>query len=193
MRVFAALPLPQAAAAGLAAAVEPLRRAHPRLRWVPPSAYHLTVHFFGELPDPAVEALKRLLFDQSLCVPAITARFGRLGQFPERGPARVVHASLEQGAEEARAFHDLFHRLSAPLGYRPEARGFSPHVTLARVPSEGHAQAPAQEWETGIGLPSDEFVIGECTLYQSVLGPAGARYIPLAAARFRAPGEGPGS
>ncbi len=183
MRVFAALPLPTAAAAGLAAAVEPLRRAHPRLRWVPPSAYHLTVHFFGELSDEAVDRLTRFMADPGLRVPAIPAQWGGLGRFPAQGPARVLHAVLDQGAEEARAFHDLFHGLARPLGYSAEARGFSPHVTLARVASD----APAQGWESAIRLPRSGFVITECVLFQSVLGPSGARYAPLAAAGFGAP------
>ena len=149
MRVFAALPLPLPPLPRLAAAIEPVRLAYPRLRWVPPSAYHLTVHFFGDLPDPAVAALKALLLDPGLRVPAIPARFGLLGQFPEQGTARVVHASLEQGAEEARAFYDVFHRLAAPLGYQPEARGFAPHITLARAPSGAPVRPPAAGWETG--------------------------------------------
>jgi RNA 2',3'-cyclic 3'-phosphodiesterase len=189
MRVFAALPLPAAAAAGLAAAVEPLRRAYPRLRWVLPAAYHLTVHFFGELADGAVAQLTALMADPGLRVPAIHAGWGGPGQFPERGHARVLHASLGEGAAGARAFHDLFHRLALPLGWSPEARGFSPHVTFARVASDG----PAEGWEAGVQLPRDGFVIAECILFQSVRGPSGARYVALASARFDAPPGGEGS
>jgi RNA 2',3'-cyclic 3'-phosphodiesterase len=189
VRVFAALPLPAAASAGLAAAVEPLRRAYPRLRWVAPAAWHLTVHFFGELADGAVAQLTALMADPGLRVPAIRAGWGRPGQFPERGHARVLHARLGDGAGEARAFHDVFHRIAAPLGYQPEARGFAPHVTLARVASDG----PAEGWEAGVQLPRDGFVISECILFQSVLGPSGARYVALASARFDAPPGGEGS
>ncbi len=189
MRVFAALPLPAAAAAGLAAAVEPLRRQYPRLRWVAPSGYHLTVHFFGDLDEGAVSRLRALLQDPGLRVAAITARWGRLGQFPPRGPARVIHAAIGHGSAEAVAFHDLFHRLAAPLGYAPAARGFSPHVTVARV----GPVPPAEGWEQTVALPGGDFVIGECVLFESVLGPAGARYAPLATARFAAPaGAGSG-
>jgi RNA 2',3'-cyclic 3'-phosphodiesterase len=189
VRVFAALALPTAAAAGLAAAVEPLRLAHPGLRWVLPAAYHLTVHFFGELADEAVARLVRFMAEPGLRVPAIRARWGSLGQFPDRGPARVLHAVLDRGAAESRAFHDLFHALSQPLGYRAEGRRFSPHITLARAASG----APAQGWQAAVRLPQDEFVISECILFQSLLGPSGARYSALAAARFDAPpgGEDP--
>jgi 2'-5' RNA ligase len=188
MRVFAALPLPTSAAAELAAAVEPLRRALPRLRWVSPAGYHVTVHFFGDLDEPAMSRLRALFREPDLRVAAIPARWGRLGQFPGRGPARVIHAELEKGAEEAHAFHDLFHRMAAPLGYAPDPRGFSPHVTLARA---GQV-APAEGWQDGVRLPDGEFLIGECVLYESVLGPAGARYTALAAAGFSAPGSAEG-
>jgi 2'-5' RNA ligase len=183
VRVFLALPLPEAAAAGLAAAIEPLRRGHPRLRWVPPSGYHLTLHFFGELDDRAVTALKAVLAQPELRIAPIPARFGSLGQFPAQGAPRVIHAVLEKGATEALAFHDKFHALVAPLGYAPEARGFTPHVTLARAGAERIEPG----WESGVEVPRRDFLIGQCILYQSILGAGGARYAPLASVAFCPP------
>ena len=180
MRVFAALPLPHAAAAGLAAAIEPLRRVHPRLRWVSPSGFHLTLHFFGEIDDRAVKTLKAVFADDRLRVPQIPARFGSLGQFPEQGSPRVIHAALDKGGEEAREFHDRFHALIAPLGYEADARGFAPHITVARAGAERLDPG----WEAGSELPRRDFLIGECVLYQSILGPGGSRYAALASVSF---------
>ena len=183
MRVFAALPLPGPAVRALDSALEPLRRAHPRLRWVPPGTYHVTLHFFGELGGEAVAQVKSVFADPALRIPPITARFGAVGRFPERGAPRVVHVAIGEGAEAAQAYYDRLHAMIAPLGYRPESRGFTPHITLARCPRE---PLPGG-WEPSIVLTSEQFLIGECVLYQSLLGPGGPGYVALAAAAFGSP------
>ena len=180
MRVFAALPLPDSGIRALDAAIEPLRRAHPRLRWVAPSSYHLTLHFFGELGEEAVSRLKALFAAPELRARPIAARFGPLGRFPDRGEPRVIHVALAQGAEEARAYFDAFHAAIAKLGYRPEARGFVPHITLARFPREPLPGGLTVD----MAVPQAEFLIEQCVLYQSVLGPGGPRYAAIARAGF---------
>lgn len=183
MRVFAALPLPGPALRALDGALETLRRAHPRLRWVAQGSYHITLHFFGEIGEDAVSRLKALFAGPELRAPAIAARFGPLGRFPERGAPRVIHVPLAEGAEAARAYFELFHVVVARLGYRPEARGFTPHATLARFPR----QALAGGWQPDVAVPREEFFIEQCALYQSTLGPGGPRYVALAAAAFGSP------
>lgn len=183
MRVFAALPLPVSALRALDGALQPIRRAHPRLRWVAQGGYHITLHFFGEIGEDAVARLEALFAGPELRAPAIAARFGPLGRFPERGPPRVMHVPLAQGTEAARAYFEQFHAVIAKLGYRPEARGFTPHATLARFPKEPLAGG----WEPDVAVPREEFLIEQCVLYQSTLGPGGARYVALAAAVFGSP------
>lgn len=188
MRVFAALPLPPAAAGALAAAIEPMRRATPELRWVQQSAFHLTLHFFGEIDERAVSTIGAVLADPRLQRPPIPAGFGALAHFPPRGPARVLHAALDRGAAEAAAFHDELHALLGPRGWAPDPRGFTPHVTLARA---GQKAVDTLAWEARIRLPAAGFLLSECVLFQSVLGPGGARYSRLAALAFDTSGEGP--
>jgi 2'-5' RNA ligase len=183
VRVFAALPLPDAGLRALDGAIEPLRRAHPRLRWVAQGSHHLTLHFFGEIDEDAVFRLKAVFAGPELRASPIAARFGPLGLFPPRGAPRIIHVSLAEGAEEARAYFERFHAAIAKLGYRPESRGFTPHITLARFPREPMPGG----WEPSIVLPNEQFLIGECVLYQSLLGPGGPRYLVLAAAAFGSP------
>jgi 2'-5' RNA ligase len=183
VRVFAALPLPASALRALDSVLTPLRRAHPRLRWVSQGSYHITLHFFGEIGEEAVSRLKALFAGSELRAPQIAAGFGPLGRFPERGAPRVIHVPLAQGADEARAYFERFHAVIAKLGYRPEARGFTPHITLARFPREPLAGGG----EPDAAAPREGFLIEQCVLYQSTLGPGGPRYVALAAAAFGSP------
>ncbi len=175
MRVFAALPLPRPAVEELSAVVLPIRKEHPHLKWVSPSAYHLTLHFFGEVEGEALVSLRKTFSDPRLQRPPITAKLGPLGQFPPGGNPRVVWIGLREDGGNLQTYWELFQSVIAPLGWEPERRGFTPHVTLAR--SSGSAVRPG--WDSGARLPDRPFSIGECVLFQSSLGRGGAEYVPL--------------
>jgi RNA 2',3'-cyclic 3'-phosphodiesterase len=181
VRVFAAFPLPPAAVTAIDASLAPLRQRHPRVRWVSVRGLHMTVHFFGDIPDDAVAALRRL-FDnaEDLRRPRIPARLGPLGQFPPRGSPRVIWAGLERGGEELEGYADLFETKIAPLGWSPDPRGFTPHITV------GRAERVSLEngWGAGAAIPSVDFFVEECVLFRSLLGRAGAEYLPLAHVAF---------
>jgi 2'-5' RNA ligase len=181
VRVFAALPLPAGAAAELAAALEPLRRLYPRIRWVPAQGLHATLHFFGEVPEENAAALQRLLGEsRELRRECIPARLGRLGQFPPRGSPRVMWAGIDSGAEQLKDYWSTFEETIAPLGWSPDPRGFTPHVTVARAGTV----ALQSGWEAGVQFSAIEFLVEECVLFQSILGRAGAEYVPLTRIAF---------
>jgi len=113
--------------------------------------------------------------DPALRRAPISTGLGGLGQFPPRGIPRVLWVALERGVEEMRAFWERFEQAIAPLGWTPDPRGFSPHVTVARPGSA----ALDGDWGSGVEMPALGFSIVECVLFQSVLGRAGAEYLPL--------------
>ncbi|MCJ7613933.1 RNA 2',3'-cyclic phosphodiesterase, partial [Candidatus Bathyarchaeota archaeon] len=56
-----------------------------------------------------------------------------LGAFPKSNYSRVVWAGIKKGANElADVFEQLEPRLRG-LGFKPDNKGFSPHLTIARV------------------------------------------------------------
>ena len=181
MRVFAALPLPPHAKRDVEGVIESLRQRHPRLRYVKPSGMHITLHFFGELGESAVSGLRRIWKDPELCVPDIPASLGGLGQFPERGNPRVVWIGVDEGKYELTRYAGLFARKIAPLGYAPDPRGFSPHITLARNSGE----RPGADWLQDVSVPATVFSFQECVLFQSILEPGGAEYVPLCGVTFK--------
>jgi 2'-5' RNA ligase len=180
MRVFAALPLPREALETIA----PLRRAlsarWPGLRAVKTEGLHMTLHFFGEVDEGGVRRLVELWRDPALRAPALAVSFGSLGTFPEHGSPRVFWIGIGAGAERVVNFQRLLESRIAALGFREDPKGFSPHVTLARV---GSPQPPPDAL-AGFAAPRLDFVIGECVLFQSILAPRGPTYVPLATVTF---------
>jgi 2'-5' RNA ligase len=180
MRVFAALPLPREALDSLAPVAAALRARWPGLRPVRREGLHLTLHFFGEVDEGGVRRLAGLWRDPGLRGPALPVSFGSLGRFPERGSPRVIWIGIGAGAEPVCEFQRALESRIADLGFREDPKGFSAHVTLARAGTP----APSPDVLDGFEAPRLDFVFGECVLFQSILGPRGPSYVPLAAIAF---------
>jgi RNA 2',3'-cyclic 3'-phosphodiesterase len=188
MRLFAALELPAEARAGISEAFSRLRSLAPKVKWVPSEAMHLTLHFFGEVAEADVGGFSPVFEDASLQCPAIPFHLGQTGFFPPAGPPRVMWVGLARGVEEMRAFLEQFtarietlRRGGGPLRqWEPDSRGFSPHITVARA----GAVPLSREWAAQVKVPPAEFRVERCVLFQSILGPGGARYEPVKDIRF---------
>jgi RNA 2',3'-cyclic 3'-phosphodiesterase len=97
------------------------------LRLVKPELVHVTIKFLGDVPQENVESVAEAL-GRVMAAPFPVRVLG-MGAFPGRA-VRVVWLGL------AGDFQELYQKVEqalSPLGFAPDARGFSPHVTLGRV------------------------------------------------------------
>jgi 2'-5' RNA ligase len=179
IRAFIAITLPvalQRALKDVQAICQPLPIAW---RWVPPSHWHLTVKFLGDVPAerlaPVVQAMEQAMSGQQPFV--LMAR--ALGCFPQPARPRVLWMGLD---DTEGALLRLFQRLEAALrerGFPPEERPLRPHVTLARirqVPRGAHFRTLLQTYH--------EYRFGDVPvtalhLFQSQLHREGAVYTLL--------------
>ena len=103
------------------------------LKLVKPQNIHLTVRFLGNISPPMVDAIYEEMKQVSF-TPFETELRG-LGAFPKLSYPRVVWAGIKKGANElTNVFNQLEPRLRG-LGFKPDTKGFSPHLTIARVRS----------------------------------------------------------
>jgi 2'-5' RNA ligase len=146
------------------------------LRLVRPELVHVTIKFLGDVPQEKVgavaEALGRIKADP------FPVRVLGMGAFPGRA-VRVVWLGLTGNFQEL--YLNVEQALS-PLGFSPEARGFSPHVTLGRV------ARPDAEMNRRIGdkiadfsaLDLGSFTVDRFYLKKSTLTSGGPIYEDLA-------------
>jgi 2'-5' RNA ligase len=101
------------------------------LKLVEPQNIHITMRFLGDIKPAMVdlihEAMKKVPFS------AFNCEIRGLGAFPDLRYARVVWAGIREGAEELKAVFNQLEPNLQKLGFRPDSKGFSPHLTLARV------------------------------------------------------------
>jgi 2'-5' RNA ligase len=103
------------------------------LKLVKPQNIHLTVRFLGNVSLPMVDAVHEEMKQISFASFEIELR--GLGVFPRLSRPRVVWTGIKKGADQlVNIFEQLEPRLRG-LGFKPDTKGFSPHLTIARVRS----------------------------------------------------------
>ena len=103
------------------------------LKTVEPQNIHITVRFLGNVSEQTIE--KIFLEMQKLQFSPFDVKIQGVGAFPDVRYPRVVWAGITQGANDLRQiFSQLEPHLQA-LGFAPDPKGFSPHLTIARVRS----------------------------------------------------------
>jgi 2'-5' RNA ligase len=103
------------------------------LKLVEPKNIHVTLRFLGDITLPMVERI----FEEMKKVQFIPfdVKIHGVGAFPNVRYPRILWAGITQGADQLRSvFEQLEPRLRG-LGFAPDSKGFSPHLTIARVRS----------------------------------------------------------
>ncbi len=181
MRCFVALELPAPVRARLSALQGGLRDRGLVATYPTPEQLHVTLCFFGNSPDRAVEQRKTSLAAFSFA--AFDASLDQIGFFPSDSRINVVWSGFGKGK------HDVM-RLQAALAqtlqYRPE-KPFFPHVTLARIKQKPDVAALnhwASDARTALVKSDAEktttFRANTLKFYESILGTDGPLYRPLA-------------
>ncbi len=171
-RMFVAVPVPAWVREALEEAVAPLRAQHPRLRWVAPESWHLTLLFLGDVAPATVPRVAGALAGSVAQVQAPRIRLeGSAGRFGRR----VLWARLEPDAE-LDALAAAVREALAPLGFVDD-KAFSAHLTLARAPRDGAIPDAAERDFAG---PTSSWRVEQLNLMRSVRGPSGATYDTVA-------------
>lgn len=186
MRLFIGVELDPRVKAAAADVAERLRqrltRAAPdvRARWVETENLHITLWFIGEAQPPRDAEIRAALESAPFSEPAFDLLIAGCGAFPPSGPPRVFWIGVQGGAAGMSALYGDVGRRMASLGYRAETRGYTPHLTIARVKEAGRGSSRIAR-ETAAALPADcgASRVAAVTLFQSRLSPRGATYEPL--------------
>ncbi len=134
LRAFIAIetPRPMQEAIGRQTAALRQRLPAPLVRWVPPENIHLTLKFLGETSITTLEQLVTLLRTAAEEHSPFELSAAGLGVFPNRAQPRVIWIGLTAPAALLALQRDI-EGICARLGYSPEDRPFSPHLTIGRV------------------------------------------------------------
>jgi 2'-5' RNA ligase len=166
-RLFVAIDLPEPvkdAVVGIAG--RELRGA----RRVPREHLHLTLRFIGDADETMFQAIKRALSGVrgvSFCL-----SLKEVGHFPPGRHPRVLWVGMEESGP-LRAVQQEVELALTGAGIPPEERGFSPHITIARLRETPPAEVAALEEREHL-FSAGPFPVEEFYLYSSLLTRDGA-------------------
>lgn len=145
----------------------------PVKRKLPPESFHITLVFLGEADNIQLESLDEGL--SRLEMPDFTLRLEGLGLYGKSKPHNL-HARVTP-ASELMALQQKLMRLARVAGFAPEARRYSPHVTLSYLRPGSFNQAELEAAVTrDAAFRTDAFSISEIALFRSHLRAEGAEY-----------------
>jgi RNA 2',3'-cyclic 3'-phosphodiesterase len=190
LRLFVAIELPADVQAKLNDLQHGLQRdpSLARLRWVRPEGIHLTLKFLGETPPEHRAEIEAAVGRAVQGIPPFELHLGKLGTFGSPRSPRVLWVEVAGNLGRLAKLQSQIEAELAPLGFPTEARRFSPHLTLARVPAERAADA-ARPLAEAVASPNDPprgtIRAESLSLMKSDLGRNGAVYTQLFAAPLR--------
>jgi 2'-5' RNA ligase len=185
MRLFVGIALPDALKRGLGEAAGRIRteidRAAPGavVRWIDTESLHITLWFLGEVGETQTAALKTSLHSP-VPTPPFPLVIGGAGAFPEHGLLRALWFGIRSGRENLLSIHSELRRRLTSLGFQPEERPYSPHLTVARVKAMPRRDVPElrrilQQHTQEIGRCE----VGAITLFRSRPSSGGSQYESL--------------
>src|SRR4051812_38622707 len=189
LRLFVGVELDEAVRDAAAAISDSLRRdlgQRVEARWIPAANLHITLWFLGEVGASCVRSTISAV-DSAFHERAFDLEISGLGAFPPSGPPRVFWLGVSAGADSLARLHaELTPRLQ-PLGFQPERRAYSAHLTIARVKEISRAVSSRDIRAT---LQSRPAQAGTCrveavTLFRSHVSSKGATYEAVQRVRLK--------
>ena len=149
------------------------------LKIVPPTNYHITVKFFGQVESSIVESLTKSFMSINQ-LNAVNYHIDKIGTFSNKNNPSVIWAGLKCSEEPFAKIINSINELSLLFGFHPEKRNFVPHLTLARIKNNAKLPAELKNYlnsKIEVKFSSGQF--NELILFESVLQKTGPEYKKL--------------
>ncbi len=105
----------------------------PWVKWVNPDSIHLTLKFLGNIASDRTGEITRAMEAAAQGIPSFHLEVKDLGVFPNLKRVQVVWVGISGEVDKLGEFQQRLESNLAHLGFAPESRPFTPHLTLARL------------------------------------------------------------
>jgi 2'-5' RNA ligase len=188
VRCFVAVELPDEVKAGLKHIQAKLKSGgQAQVKWVDPYSIHLTLKFLGSVDGARIGPITTAMEEASQGIPPFSLKVEGLGAFPNLRRVQVVWVGVGGEVDRLANLQQRLEKNLAQLGFAPEKRRFTPHLTLARVRDRA---SPGEREGLGQLIASTEFEahsfpVESVSLMRSQLTREGAIYSRLGTAELK--------
>lgn len=103
-------------------------------KWTSQDNLHVTLAFLGHLTDAEIADVCKITEEVATTHNSFSINLNKVLYGPPRKmPPRMVWVEGEKSEEMAELKQELEEALMGKISFRPEGRGFTPHITLARI------------------------------------------------------------
>jgi len=155
-------------------------------KWVDPESIHLTLKFLGNVSSGTLSQLTDVMTAAAAGTAPLRLEVAGTGVFPNPQRVRVVWVGVKGDLEVLTQLQQRLDKGLVGLGFPPEDRPFSPHLTIARVRDE---VGPPERQALGrliaaTGFAGGLFTVEGYSLMRSVLTRQGPIYSRLGHVAF---------
>jgi RNA 2',3'-cyclic 3'-phosphodiesterase len=178
IRAFIAIELPAEIKVKLTQLEEQLKSSRLNAKWVTPESIHLTLKFLGNISVDSIPNVQEIMEEASLSVAPFQIGMSGVGVFPSPQRAQVIWAGLNGDLDKLLELQKLIDTGLSRLGFVPESRPFTGHLTVARMRDESRSverEAAANMAET-TRFEGPLFLVESISLMRSQLRREGPIY-----------------
>jgi RNA 2',3'-cyclic 3'-phosphodiesterase len=152
------------------------------IKWVEVPNMHLTLIFLGNIDPGQIDPISRSIETASQGIQPFSVCLQKVGAFPSIERPSIIWTGLKGDLKTLGAWQSNLVQKLIPLGFTPESRPFSPHLTLGRVRETASFLEKQALGRKLVNLPfagSAQMTVGSLKLIHSQLTPKGPIYSNL--------------
>jgi 2'-5' RNA ligase len=151
------------------------------VKWVDPNSVHLTLKFLGNIDITSTDQITKEMEGAARGISPFFLEVKDLGVFPNLRRVQVVWVGLSGEIDKVVQLQQNLESNLERLGFVPEKRRFTPHLTLARLRDQAKPEERQKFGQliTSTGFKSDPFKVDTISLMRSQLTSHGAVYSRL--------------
>lgn len=187
IRAFIAMEIPDDIRSAISDAQARLKRAHTgvKISWARIDGIHLTLQFLGYVEESAISKISDALGSVAARHAAFDLPMRGAGAFPNERSPRVLWVGCDDSVCNLKRLAADVQSAMEPLGFEPEHREFSAHLTLGRIKIPRHDAALTRALDS---IKTQEFGtmrVKGIHLVQSQLHPEGSVYTRLSSHQLK--------
>lgn len=177
IRAFIAIDIPHSLKEKISVIQDRFRSLKGYIGLVRPSNIHLTLKFLGNISEKQISDIKGSLSESAKGILSFTLNVTEVGVFPNIRYPRVLWLGLEDVSGRLTLLHKNIEDNMFKLGFQPEGRRFTSHLTLGRIKSLKGKNQLIKLIQSERNIRIDEVItVEKVNLMKSQLKPTGAVY-----------------
>lgn len=178
VRSFIAIEIPEDIKKDISGIQDKLRNTGADVGWTRSEGIHLTLKFLGDVEEEKLEKVTRAMEEAAKGFSPFGIEISGIGVFPNPKYPRVLWIGVKDN-DTLMTLQNNIERETEKIGFKPEGRRFSPHLTLGRVRSQKNRESLLKAMEEFEKIEFGSLNVGEVSLIKSELSPKGAIYTEL--------------